>query len=79
MDKVQHGAFAKLLMTARHAAGLTQHDLAAKAGISIRTIGNLERGEVHRPRPSTVRHLAQALDLGNAETTELHNAAYSVE
>ena len=70
------GIFADLLIEARHSAGYTQEDLANKAKVSIRTIGNLERGVVRSPRPSTVRFLAEALSLDAAATSLLHSAAH---
>jgi transcriptional regulator with XRE-family HTH domain len=76
MDTPEMGIFAELLIDARHSAGYTQEDLADKAKVSIRTIGNLERGVVRSPRPSTVRFLAEALNLDAAATTLLHSAAH---
>lgn len=55
--------------------GYTQQDLAGKSRVSVRTIGNLERGVIERPRRATVRHLAQALAMSHAETARLHEAA----
>jgi transcriptional regulator with XRE-family HTH domain len=69
-------SFARLLREARRAAGYTQGDLAGKASVSIRTIGNLERGVIEQPRQATVRHLAQALAMSHAETVRLHDAAH---
>ncbi|HEX2314463.1 MAG TPA: BTAD domain-containing putative transcriptional regulator [Thermomonospora sp.] len=45
----------------REAAGLTQRELADKAGLSLRAVRGIERGEVHRPRDDTVRRLAEVL------------------
>jgi len=47
----------------RAAAGLTQEELAERAGVSVRSIGDLERGAGHRPRKDTAALLAQALEL----------------
>jgi len=55
--------FAARLRRYRAAAGLTQEELAARAGVSVRSVGDLERGAGHRPRTDTVRLLAEALDL----------------
>ena len=76
MDAPGDRTFARILRDARHAAGYTQEDLAGKAKVSIRTIGNLERGVIRRPRPSTVRHLAKALGMNHADTVRMHNAAH---
>ncbi|HEV7654312.1 MAG TPA: helix-turn-helix domain-containing protein [Mycobacteriales bacterium] len=46
----------------RRARGLTQTQLADAAGISVRTVGYLERG-LHRPYPPTVGLLAAALGV----------------
>jgi len=51
----------------RGAAGLTQEELAARAGVSVRSIGDLERGAGHRPRKDTVALLAEALGLPPGE------------
>jgi transcriptional regulator with XRE-family HTH domain len=55
----------------RTAAGLTQEDLAERSGVTARTIGNLERGRAGRPYPGSVRRVASALGLSEAETDEL--------
>jgi len=44
----------------REMAGLTQEELAARAGVSKNALGALERG-ASEPRPSTIRRLAEAL------------------
>ena len=56
-------SFAAHLKRRRAAAGLTQEELAERAGISVRSIGDLERGAAHRPRKDTARLLAAALGL----------------
>jgi predicted ATPase/DNA-binding CsgD family transcriptional regulator/DNA-binding XRE family transcriptional regulator len=64
-----------LLQQWRAAAGLSQEELAAKAGLSQRGISDLERGERRLPRPDTVRRLAEALDLDQAARAALLAAA----
>ena len=59
--------FGALLKRYRQAAGLTQEALAGQAGLSIRTISDLERGLKTRPHPDTVARLAAALRLAPAE------------
>jgi tetratricopeptide (TPR) repeat protein/transcriptional regulator with XRE-family HTH domain len=43
--------------------GLSQEDLAALTGLSVRSIQALESGRVRTPRPSTLRLLADALQI----------------
>src|SRR4051794_40871686 len=60
-----------LLRRLRSAAALSQEALAERAGVSVRAISDLERG-VHRvPRLETVRLLADALALGEADRASL--------
>nr|WP_296074681.1 helix-turn-helix domain-containing protein [uncultured Actinoplanes sp.] len=53
----------------RQRAGLTQEELAHTARISVRTLGEIEAGRVRRPRPRTVRMLAEALGLTDFDQT----------
>ncbi len=55
----------------REAAGLTQEELAARAGLSPNAVGALERGQRRRPYPHTVRALADALGLAEEERAVL--------
>lgn len=55
--------FGVLLKRYRVAAGLTQEELATRAGLSSRGISDLERGARKRPHPTTRKRLANALDL----------------
>ncbi|MEJ1110695.1 MULTISPECIES: ATP-binding protein [unclassified Kribbella] len=61
--------FADLLLDLRVQAGLSQEELADRAGLSVRTIRELEAGRVARPRKDSVRLLGTALGLqdGDAE------------
>ncbi|MGH2500599.1 MAG: helix-turn-helix domain-containing protein [Candidatus Limnocylindria bacterium] len=64
-----------LLREARRRAGLSQPDLARRAGKPISSIGRWERGEV-RPSLETLRALVRACDLemtihlANADTED---------
>jgi tetratricopeptide (TPR) repeat protein/transcriptional regulator with XRE-family HTH domain len=51
----------------RRRLGLSQEELAARAGLSVRSIQALEAGRVRAPRTSTVRLLADAFELRAAE------------
>ncbi len=55
-----------LLRGHRLAAGLTQAELAARAGVGVRTVRDLERGRSARPQRTTVDLLADALGLAGA-------------
>jgi transcriptional regulator with XRE-family HTH domain len=54
----------------RRRAGLTQGELADKAGVGVNTIVRIERGEITEPRVSTLRKLAGALRLEIRELLE---------
>lgn len=56
-------AFGDLLRRARRHAGLTQEELAERAGLSTRAISDLERGVNRAPRRDTLNMLAEALEL----------------
>jgi transcriptional regulator with XRE-family HTH domain len=60
---VDASPFAQLLRHHRLVRGLTQEELAERAGLSARAISDLERGLKRAPRASTVRLLADALAL----------------
>ena len=67
--------FGDLLRRSRLAAGLTQEELAAQAGLSVRGLSDLERGARLAPRRETLQLLAEALQLSAAERTRLEAAA----
>ncbi|GGC15720.1 ATP-binding protein [Cellulomonas carbonis] len=56
-------AFGTLLRRLREGAGLTQEELAERAGLTAHGVSALERGTRTRPYPHTVRSLAGALGL----------------
>jgi predicted ATPase/transcriptional regulator with XRE-family HTH domain/Tfp pilus assembly protein PilF len=60
-----------LLRRYRRAAGLTQEELAERAGLSPHSVSNLERGVRHLPRKDTMRLLADALKLSREEHAAL--------
>jgi predicted ATPase/transcriptional regulator with XRE-family HTH domain len=55
----------------REAAGLTQEELAFRAGLTPNAVSDLERGKTRRPYPHTVRSLADALGLQEKEHATL--------
>lgn len=67
--------FSSMLQHRRAVAGLTQEELAERAGISVRAISDLERGVKTRPRPHTVRQLADALELSPADRASFLEAS----
>lgn len=75
MDTVQPTAFGTLLRRQRLAARLTQEELAERAGVSVRRIGDMERGVPQTPRKDTVALLAEALGLSPEEHAALAAAA----
>ncbi|HEV2457272.1 MAG TPA: helix-turn-helix transcriptional regulator, partial [Ktedonobacterales bacterium] len=67
--------FGALLIRFRAAAGLTQEQLAARAGLSRNAIAALERGRRHTPRGATAALLADALGLDDQVRTQFVAAA----
>jgi non-specific serine/threonine protein kinase len=70
--------FGSLLRRYRLAAGLSQEQLAARAGISTDAVATLEQGKRRFPHASTVNLLTTALALSEAERAELLAAAQPV-
>ncbi|MDF2739000.1 MAG: transcriptional regulator, family [Actinomycetia bacterium] len=67
--------FGPLLRRHRLAAGLSQAELAERAGLSPDAIRALESGRRATPRPYTVRALAEALALAEEDRLQLYAAA----
>ncbi|MFI7676848.1 helix-turn-helix domain-containing protein [Actinophytocola sp. NPDC049390] len=67
--------FAGMVRGWRQVANLTQEELAERSGLSPRSIQNLERGRVSRPRRDSVRLLADALRLSGADRAAFEHAA----
>ena len=74
MSRGQDAPFGARLRRLREAAGLTQEELAQRAGLTARGISDLERGARNRPYPHTVRSLADALELTEDERAALFAA-----
>jgi tetratricopeptide (TPR) repeat protein/transcriptional regulator with XRE-family HTH domain len=69
-EEVEPGRFGPLLRRHRIAARLTQEQLAERAGLSPRSLRDIERGHVRSPRLETVRLLAAALQLPGGEAAQ---------
>ena len=74
MTRGQDAPFGAWLRRLREAAGLTQEELAERAGLTARGISDLERGARNHPYPHTVRSLADALELPEDERSSLFAA-----
>ncbi|HZC04389.1 MAG TPA: AAA family ATPase [Ktedonobacterales bacterium] len=74
MDTNEYPRFGELLRAHRHAANLTQEQLAVRAGVSVNAIGDLERGRNRSAHQATVERLANALELQGAVRDQLFAA-----
>nr|WP_202892502.1 helix-turn-helix domain-containing protein [Kribbella shirazensis] len=63
------------MLDLRVQAGLSQEELADRAGLSVRSIREMEAGRVARPRKDSVRLLASALGLHKDDTDHFLAAA----
>jgi predicted ATPase/transcriptional regulator with XRE-family HTH domain len=68
--------FAHILRSFRLRAGLSQEELAERAGVSARAVSDMERGLRKSPRPETLRLVAHALDLTNDERVRLFASSH---
>jgi tetratricopeptide (TPR) repeat protein/DNA-binding XRE family transcriptional regulator len=64
-----------MVRTHRRRLGLSQEELAERAGLGVRSIGKLEAGQIANPRPVTVRLLADAFGLAGADRDRFCEAA----
>jgi len=71
----ERGSFGAILRAYRHGAHLSQEELATRAELSERTVRSLEAGRVQSPRTDTVRLLADALELSQADRKRWFEAA----
>ncbi|HEV2129035.1 MAG TPA: helix-turn-helix domain-containing protein, partial [Thermomicrobiales bacterium] len=72
--ETEPSGFGERLRRRRLAAGLTQEELAARAGLTAKGVAALESGRRRRPYPQTVRALATALGLDDTERAALVGA-----
>src|SRR5262249_29220224 len=75
MATTEPAPFGALLLRFRAAAGFTQEQLAARAGLSPNAVAALERGRRRTPRATTVELLAAALGLEAPAREQLVAAA----
>lgn len=66
-DGDDNETFGDALRYQRRAAGLTQEELAERAGLSVRSISGWERGEASTPRRDTLHLLVGALGLSGSD------------
>jgi transcriptional regulator with XRE-family HTH domain/predicted ATPase len=76
-QRAEPSQFGLLLLGYRRAAGLTQEELASKAGIHVRTLRNLERGSARGAQHRSAEALCEALGLAEGQRTEFLHAAKS--
>ncbi len=75
MNATPHEAFGSRFKDARRNVGMTQDELAERAGVSVDTISNIERGVAHLPHQKTLHLLAKALCLTPQEQDAFFAAA----
>ncbi|MGI5215641.1 BTAD domain-containing putative transcriptional regulator [Plantactinospora sp. CA-290183] len=64
-----------LLRAYRRRAGMTQRQLAGRAGVSAGAIRDLEQGRTRSPKQHSVQAIATALGLSGRDVEQLHAAA----
>lgn len=68
------------IRTARDAAGMTQQELATQLGVTLRTVGNWERGEsIPRNREPLLRRILAAHLQGSVSQASTLEAATDME
>src|SRR5579859_3262561 len=70
-DATDGKAIGALVRRVRQRAGLTQEEVAAKTGLSVRAIGDLERGLTTKPHRSSLELLAEVLELPEPTRAQL--------
>jgi DNA-binding SARP family transcriptional activator/transcriptional regulator with XRE-family HTH domain len=74
-DSDPAATFGSLVRAYRREAGLTQRELAAKAGLSVAALRDLEQSRRFRPRANSLTALADALGLDQDQAAGLRRAA----
>src|SRR5690242_6069505 len=67
-----------LLLRFRIQAGMTQEELSGSSGLSVRSISDLERDKVARPRRRSLELLVTALRLDQAQQAALFGLARGI-
>ena len=68
-------SFAAVVRRYRLAAGFTQEQLAQRAALSLRTVGDIERGRTRRPYPRSAQLLGAAFGLSDSDLDRFVRAA----
>lgn len=76
-DERPPSRFGEAVRVLRRKAGLTQQKLAAKSGLSLGALRDLEQGRRSRPRPGSIAALANALGLDPHQAADLASLAAS--
>jgi len=74
MEQLPHG-LGEFLRGHRRRAGMTQEELASRAGLSVRALRDLEQGRVRHPRAWSVQRVAAALRLADQDRRRLQAVA----
>src|SRR2546430_17397268 len=67
----QSSVFGQMIWQYRVRVGLTQQELARRAGLSVRALRDIEQDRVARPRAPSVHRLATALRLSAGDQAQL--------
>jgi transcriptional regulator with XRE-family HTH domain len=62
--------FGSRIRAARRAAGLSQEELARRAGMSLKGMGDIERGDIEDPHYSSLSKIADGLGMSIGELLE---------
>jgi transcriptional regulator with XRE-family HTH domain len=75
VDGTETGALGQLLRESRQRSGLTQRELAARAGLSVGTIRDLEQGRSRHPHAQSMEAIADVLGLTQRHRSQLRRLA----